>query len=424
MPSKDSASRNWHQPTVWETEIRPLLPVTYQDEARRLGAWTRTRGIAGIDALLQALLGYVLCARSLRQLGAWATLVGLGSISDRAWSKRIRHSTSWALWLLGALVQPTSCGRPGPAQPLRIRLIDASMVRMKSHRGRSARLHCSYDLREQRLDQVVITDEHQGEGLQHFGLEAGDLIVADRCYCRATTLQRVSAAHAQVLVRWHSSNLPLTTRDGAPFDVAAWLPTLAGETADMALMAASQPLRLLACRLSPEAAKREAYRRRRKAVKGGSQVQAQTLVYAAWLLLVTSLPATDWPLADVLTLYRARWQVELLFKRIKQLLRLHGVPSGAYAAAEAFLAWSLVSWALLDRQVELVDERLPASSRWHTTALLVDAFRSMVWGHWTWTAIWSHLEELRRYLRPSRPPNQLWSVNPILSHLESVLACA
>ncbi len=131
MSSQDSASRNWHQPTVWETEIRPLLPAAYQEQARRLGAWTRTRGIAGIDALLQALLGYVLCARSLRQLGAWATLVGLGSISDRAWSKRIRHSTAWALWLLGALVQPTCCGRPGSAQPLRIRLIDASMVRMR-----------------------------------------------------------------------------------------------------------------------------------------------------------------------------------------------------------------------------------------------------------------------------------------------------
>jgi hypothetical protein len=97
----------------------------------RLGAWTRTRGIPAIDALLQALLCYVLCARSLRQLGAWATVVGLGSISDRAWSKRIRHSTAWALWLLGALIRPTSCGRSGPAQPLRIRVIDASMVRMR-----------------------------------------------------------------------------------------------------------------------------------------------------------------------------------------------------------------------------------------------------------------------------------------------------
>jgi hypothetical protein len=54
------------------------------------------------------------------------------------------------------------------------------MVRMKSHRGRSARLHCRDDLRAQRLDQVVITDERQGEGLQHFGLAPGDLSVADR----------------------------------------------------------------------------------------------------------------------------------------------------------------------------------------------------------------------------------------------------
>ncbi|SRR5258707_12516269 len=180
MPSKVSASLNWHQPPVWETEIRPLLPATSQEQARRLGAWTRTRGIPAIDALLQAWLCYVLCARSLRQLGAWATLVGLGSISDRAWSKRICHSTAWALWLLGDLVRPTSCGSPGPALPLRIRLIAASRVRMQSHSGRSARLHCRDDLREQRLDQLVITDEHHAEGLPHFGLQPGDLIVADR----------------------------------------------------------------------------------------------------------------------------------------------------------------------------------------------------------------------------------------------------
>jgi IS4 transposase len=101
-------------------------------------------------------------------------------------------------------------------------------------------------------------------------------------------------------------------------------------------------------------------------------------------------------MADVLTLYRARWQVELLCKRIKQLLRLHGVPSSTYSANEAFLAWNVVGWALLDQPVDHVREHLPASSRWHRTVLVVDALRSLVWGYWTWTAIWSHLAELRR----------------------------
>jgi hypothetical protein len=91
-------------PSVWETEIRPLLPPTYQDQARQLGAWTRTRIIPSIDALLRALLCYVFCARSLRQLGAWATVMGLGSISDRAWCRRVRQSTDWALWLVGEVL--------------------------------------------------------------------------------------------------------------------------------------------------------------------------------------------------------------------------------------------------------------------------------------------------------------------------------
>jgi hypothetical protein len=182
MPAKISASRHWHQPPVWETDIRPLVPATYQEQARRLGAWTRTRtrGVPAIDALLQALLCYVLCARSSRQLGDWATLVGLGSISDRAWSKRIGHSTAWARWLLGELVPPTRCGSPAPARLRRIRLSDASRLRMQSHRGRCARLHCSYDLRAQRLDQGRITDAHHAEGLQQFALQPGELIVADR----------------------------------------------------------------------------------------------------------------------------------------------------------------------------------------------------------------------------------------------------
>ena len=37
MSSQDSTSRNWHQPTVWETEIRPLLPASYQEAGAPTG---------------------------------------------------------------------------------------------------------------------------------------------------------------------------------------------------------------------------------------------------------------------------------------------------------------------------------------------------------------------------------------------------
>ena len=67
-----------------------------------------------------------------------------------------------------------------------------------------------------------------------------------------------------------------------------------------------------------------------------------------WWLLLTTLDAT-WSAADVVRLYRARWQVELLFKRLKQLLRAHTVRAATRAGAEATVRALLVAWALQER---------------------------------------------------------------------------
>ena len=39
------------------------------------------------------------------------------------------------------------------------------------------------------------------------------------------------------------------------------------------------------------------------------------------VVVLTTLAAATWAVADVRALYRARWQVELVFKKMKQLLR-------------------------------------------------------------------------------------------------------
>ena len=50
--------------------------------------------------------------------------------------------------------------------------------------------------------------------------------------------------------------------------------------------------------------------------------------------------------ADVLRLYRARWQVELVFKRMKQLLRFNQLRSTNRTTVEATVRALLVAWAL------------------------------------------------------------------------------
>jgi hypothetical protein len=74
-------------------------------------------------------------------------------------------------------------------------------------------------------------------------------------------------------------------------------------------------VRLIAAKFDAQTAQRARVRRRRKAQKAGRTITAPTLLVAGWLLLITTLEAATWSAADVLSVYRARWQVELVFKK-------------------------------------------------------------------------------------------------------------
>jgi IS4 transposase len=63
-------------------------------------------------------------------------------------------------------------------------------------------------------------------------------------------------------------------------------------------------------------------------------------------LLITTLDAATWSAADVLYGYRARWQVELVLKKMKQLLRLNQIRSTPPTSVEAPVRVLLVAWVL------------------------------------------------------------------------------
>lgn len=101
---------------------------------------------------------------------------------------------------------------------------------------------------------------------------------------------------------------------------------------------------------------------RRKAQKKGRTPRATAILLADWVLLLTMLAASAWPLADVLRLYRARWQVELVFKRMKQLLRLNQIRSTNRASVEATVRALLVAWALQEGAMAEIRAHLPTSA--------------------------------------------------------------
>ena len=65
-----------------------------------------------------------------------------------------------------------------------------------------------------------------------------------------------------------------------------------------------------------------------------------------------------WSGQDLVYLYRARWQIELLFKRIKQCLRLHRLVLKDWERVSCVLHLNLIAWWLQEQEAQWLRELL------------------------------------------------------------------
>ena len=186
-------------------------------------------------------------------------------------------------------------------------------------------------------------------------------------------------------------------------------------------------MRLLAVKLPPEAVRVARRRAVRQAQRKGRVVSTTALDLAGWVLLITTLDEELWSDAAVLRLSRARWQVELVSKRMKSMLDLNQIRSKQVASAEATVRALLVAWALQETeagavrqvlaQLAMLPTGLPAAavatvSSWRLTAVCLDLLRQQVHGQWTAARLRACLPRLQRFLgsSPRRRKHQETSV--------------
>jgi IS4 transposase len=107
-------------------------------------------------------------------------------------------------------------------------------------------------------------------------------------------------------------------------------------------------MRLIVKRLSAAEAERCRQRAQRKSRKQGKALQPQTLQAAGYVLILTSLDVAQFSAEDILAIYRLRWQIELLFKRLKSLLHLDELPAKDPDLVRCWIYAKLIAALLLE----------------------------------------------------------------------------
>lgn len=399
---------------LWASEVVPHLPSDLDTQARTRGAFSRRRGLNQPSDLLRALIAYVLLASSFQHLGAWGVLAGVASLSAPAWHKRLIASRHWLVWLLGELLAvepPVPSIRLVPHAHGNLLLVDATTLGQPGGSGDDWRLHSAYNFSAGRLVQVTLTTRTGGEHLGHYTIQPNDIVVADNGYGYRQSVATVRKQQAHLITRIRPSTFPFTLASGPTLDVVVQLRTRGPRVREWFGWCQDEAgeryqVRLVAAKLPPAQAAAARKRVRRNAQKHGRQVQADTVEVAGWVLVLTTLMDTAWSAAELLKVYRVRWQIELVFKRMKSILGLGQLRGRIRTALEAAIYALLVGWALQTTEAAKVRQALrrlaPAAtgvmSSWSLTTLSVDVVVQQVRGGWGANRLQACLPELQRYL--------------------------
>lgn len=145
-------------------------------------------------------------------------------------------------------------------------------------------------------------------------LAAGSLVLRDLGYFN---LERFAKFNTDK-IHWISRGLSQLTVEieGQTYDLVGWLQRQTRDLIDRSVKVGNVGLecRLVALRVPGAIAKERRRKAIQKAKKKGRKPSERHLASCDWTIFLTNLPADSWAASIIHTLYRVRWQIELLFK--------------------------------------------------------------------------------------------------------------
>lgn len=343
------------------TTVKTFLPRNWEWLAGRSRALKGLRKDREPEQVLRPLLIHLGCGYSLRETSTRVRQSGIADLSEVALFKRLIKSKDWLSALCVSLMKDWKRDH-NVKFDMEYRLFDSTLVKEPGQTGSQWRIHYSVCIPSLRCDFFKLTPacgRGNGDTLVQFPVKAGDYIVADRGYSQSSGICYAVREGAHVCVRVNPGGMKLYGKNRQQLRLLDRMAPLrkAGQMLEFEALlqddrGAFVEGRICALRKGELAIKKAEKKLRRRAQKNGAKLRPETIEFAKYVILLTTFPQSSFPVGAVLEGYRYRWQVELIFKRFKQIAQLGHLPKRHEDSAEAWLYGKLLVALLTQRMVE------------------------------------------------------------------------
>jgi hypothetical protein len=350
---KDDASTDWQRieaqlPRGWR-ELGDEMGLL-QERPAHMGTKVRDLGVALRLVLHQA--GTSASLRATTALAAATGVVTLSAVSLHQWMKKIGP---YLTVLLARMVESAAFS-PEKWGGLHIIVGDATTVQRPASKGTTARVHYALRLADMTPRHIEVTDEHGGETARRFRAEPGEVWLLDRAYANPAGVASIHDRGAHIIVRYNRGTLPVYDKQGNRIDVIALLQETQRREDERqkraVVLVDGERISGRLCWVRLPVGKAEQARRR--AAKESDGICDDDALLAAEFVIVFTTILTELTAKQVLELYRARWQVELEFKRAKSIRELDRLPN--------FLPETIHSWICAKLLLQLISLRIANAS--------------------------------------------------------------
>jgi len=322
--------------------VLTLLPANLEDSARKTNALVRCRNVPDATALIRLALAYAVSDLSLKDVAAWAASLGVAEITGPGLFYRLREAEHWLTEVLAQTLQDQV--KPAP-KGWDLCAVDATVINGPGAEGTEWRAHVRIDPNQGTFRSVELTDEHGGEGYGRHPIQAGEVVLGDRAYATARGIYAVSQAQGYVVARFNPHTLRVCGKDRRIVSLgrrARQVPKVGAK--EFHIDVPIPPIKR-----SKKSHKTWPLQKAIAWVSARAVAGRTRTGEVIWI--VTTVEAGKASALQILQLYRVRWQIELLFKRLKSLLHLDALPSRQGPTARSWMLARLLAAALAQKLV-------------------------------------------------------------------------